>query len=809
MGILLQDVRYALRLLLKSPGFTLAAILTLGLGIGANAAIFSVANAFLRKPIWFPAIESLVVVANVPPGEGRDRNSVSPGDYVDWKAQSKSFEEVGAYEWSDVNLTGSGDPQKLNGANVSANFFHILGIQPQLGRAFLPEEEQLGHEHEVILGHGLWERRFGADPAIIGKPVTLDGLSYSVVGVAGNDFDFPTSAQYWLPLTMTDKEKTLRGDHYVWPVARLRPGVSIEQAQAEMATIAGHLQADFPQTEKGWNVRVIPMRHFASDEYSRQYSVLLLYAVGFVLLIACANVANVQLARAAARQREFAMREAIGASRWRIIRQLLTESTLLSVAGAGLGLIFAQWSIDLMVTHMPPDVARYIAAWKHIKLDADVLAYTTVLALAAGIVSGLAPAFQGAKIDLGEQLKEGGRGTTAGKSRHFLRNAFVVGEVAASLLLLVGAGLMVKGVRSLLATHKNMTPEAVLTMRVQLPDSKYKEPRQRSAFYERVLDQLNAIPGAKVPAVATRLPFADSGVTGDLSIEGIPAQPGEARFINSESVNPDYFRAMNIPLREGRFFTAQDGADAPRVAVISQRLAQRFWPNQSPLGKHVRDGAENSAAPWATIVGVAGEVRYDWNEGEDFPTLYFPYKQFLRQFSYIAMRTDGDPLASVSAARAAIATVDPDQPIYEIKTMAQMISEAVVGLSYVAWIMAVLGAMALVLAAVGVYGVMAYAVTERTHEIGVRLALGAQPSEILRLILSRGVFLTGLGMLIGLPVSFALANLMASLIYGVQATDPPIFFGVTFFLAAVALAACYIPARRAMCVDPIVALRYE
>ena len=809
MGILLQDFRYAIRLLLKSPGFTAAAILTLALGIGANAAIFSVANAFLRKPIWFPALESLVVVANVTPGETMERNSVSPGDFTDWKAQTKSFEQMGGFEWNELNLSGSGDPQKVTGASVSANFFEILRISPQMGRAFLPEEGQVGHDQEVILGHGLWERRFGSDPSIVGKTVKLDGLSYTIVGVTGDDFDFPTSAELWVPMTLTDKEKTLRGHHYVWPVARLRPGVSIEQAQAEMATIAARLQRDFPETEKNWNVRVVPMRHFAADEYSRQFSILLLYAVGFVLLIACANVANMQLARAAARQREFALREAIGASRGRIIRQLLTENTLLSIAGAGLGLIFAQWSINLILKHMPPDVARYVAAWKHIQLDADVLIYTAVLALAAGIVSGLAPAFQGTKVDLGEQLKEGGRGTTAGKSRHFLRSAFVVGEIAASVLLLVGAGLMVKGVRTLLATHSNLAPESVLTVRVALPDSKYKEKPQRSGFYEQALEKLKAIPGLSSAAMVTRLPFADSGVTDVYSVEGIPAQPGEVRFINSESVSTDYFRIMNVPLREGRFFTDQDGADAPRVAVISQRLAHRYWPNQSALGKRILEGIPDSTTPWATIVGVAGEVRYEWNEREDYPTLYFPYRQFPRQFSYIAMRVHGDAMAAVPAARAAIASVDPDQPIYEVKSMDRMISESLVGLSYVAWMMAVLGAIALVLAAVGVYGVMAYEVIGRTREMGVRRALGAQPREVLRLMLSRGLFLTGLGMLIGLPVSFGLARLMASLIYGVQATDTPVFLGVTFFLAAVGLAACYIPARRAMRVDPMVALRYE
>jgi len=803
------DIRYALRLLRKSPGFAIAAVLTLALGIGANAAIFSVSNAFLRKPIWFPEIDRLVMVVNNLPGQSGDRNSVSPADYLAWKAESRSFEKMGAYEWSDVNLTGNGDPQKLAGANVTANFFYILQISPQLGRAFLPDEEQPGHDQEVILGHGLWVRQFGSDANILGKKVTIDGVSDTVVGVMGDDFDFPTSVQVWLPMTLSDKEKTIRTDHYVWPAARLRPGVPLEQAQAEMAAIQGRIQKDFPSEEKGWDAQVLPISYFVSDRYSRQYSMLLLVAVGFVLLIACANVANVQLARATARHKEFAVREAIGASRWRIIRQLLTESILLSLAGAAVGLLLANWAIKLVVSNMPPDVARYIAAWKHIQLDLDVLVYTIAIAVIAGVVSGLAPAFQGAKLDLSEQLKEGGRGGMVSKSRHLFRNALVVGEIAASLLLLVGAGLTVTGVRALLRAHQNLLPESLLTMRVTLPDSKYIERPQQREFYSRVLEQLNSSPGVKAASVATDIPFGDEGMSDSFRVEGIPSQPGEIRFATINSVNPEFFDTMNIPLRDGRVFSDQDGADAPPVVVISERLARRFWPSESAVGKRVQSGAESSGKPWATVVGVVGDIRYKWMDEGNYPVIYFPYRQAPHQSSYIAVRAQGDPRAIVPAVRAVIAAVDPDQPIYEIKTLDRVISESVVGLSYVAVMMGVLGLIALVLAAVGVYGVMAYAVAERTHEIGVRLALGAQPSEIMRLILSRGVFLLALGLAIGLPISYAFARLLASLIFGVSSTDAGVFFLITIFLAAISLAACYIPAHRAMSVDPIVALRYE
>jgi putative ABC transport system permease protein len=807
--MLTQDIRYGMRMLRKNPGFTAVAILTLALGIGANAAVFSVANAFLRKPIWFPAIDSLVVLTNVAPGGDDDRNSVTPADYLDWKVQSHSFEKVGAFEWRDVNLTGNGDPLKLSAAGVSANFFDILQSQPELGRAFLPAEDQPGKDQAIILGHALWANRFGSDPNIVGKTVRIDGLSRTVAGVMADDFDFPVSARIWLPLALSDREKTIRNDHYIHPVARLRPGVTAEQAEADLRTIEGRLQKDFPLSEKGWNVRVLPMRIYAADYYSRQYSVLLLCAVSFVLLIACANVANVQLARTTARNREFAVREAMGASRWRIIRQLLTESALLSIAGGVLGLFLANWAIALILAHMPPDVARYIAAWKHIQLDTDVFAYTLAIALAAGIISGLAPALQGAKTDLMEQLKEGGRGTSAGRSRRFLRSAFVVGEIAASLILLLGAGLTIKGVHALLNAHRGLAPESLLTMGLQLPPSKYNDSQKQAAFYERLLQQLNAAPGVKTAAIATQLPFGESNIKHGFRVEGIPEQPGEIRMVNSESVNSDYFRALNIPLREGRYFSEQDGTNSPRVAIISQRLARRFWPGSGAIGKHIQETGEGTSEDWATIVGIVGDIRYDWNEREDYPALYFPYKQVPRSFTYVVLRAGRDPMALVHAARTAVEAVDPDQPVFEIKTFDRLISESVVGFSYVAAMMGVLGVIALILGSVGVYGVMAYSVVERTHEIGMRLALGAQPEEILKLMLSRGVILTGLGLLIGLPLSFMVANLLASLFFGVSSTDPLIFTSVPVLLTAISIWACYIPARRAMRVDPMVALRYE
>jgi putative ABC transport system permease protein len=734
---------------------------------------------------------------------------VSPADYLDWKEQSHSFERMGAYQWDQVNITGTADPQLVNGFLVSANFFETLGVQPLLGRAFLSEEEEPGKDREVILSHGLWERRFGSDSKIVGKTVTLDGKGHTVVGVMGKDVDFPPSAQLWVPLAMDAKEKAIRNSHYVSPLARLNPGVSMAEAQAEMRTIQGRIQEAFPQTEKGWIARVVPLRNFAAGEYSRQYSILLWWAVLFVLLIACANVANLQLARSTARQKEFAVRAALGAGRWRVVRQLLTESVLLSLAGAGIGLVLAEWGIDLILSHMPPEVARYIPAWKHIGLDREAFAYSLGIALLAGLVSGIAPAFQSSKLDLNEELKEGGRSSTAGRARHRLRNAFVVAEVALSLILLMGAGLMVKGVRSLINLNQNFAPESVLTMRIQLPESKYKDPPARVRFYEQALQQLEAVPRIKSAAVVTRVPFGDGGLTDDFTVEGKPTKPGELHSAHFESISSNYFRLMNIPLLRGREFTDQDAADSTPAAVISENLARRYWPGENPLGKKLKRGLEDSKNPWATVVGVVGEIKYDPWDRADFPVLYLPFRQAPHSYSYVTIRTEGDPTSFIAAVRSRIASVDPDQPIFDIFTLEKVIRNQILGLSYVAVMLTVTGVIALVLAAVGVYGVMAYAVTERTHEIGVRIALGARPRDVLRLVLTRGVFITAVGVAIGLPISVLLARLLASLLFGVAATDLATFFDITLLLSAIALLACYIPARRAMLVDPMIALRYE
>lgn len=807
MEKLWQDLRYGLRMLTKSRGFTALAVLALALGIGANTAIFSVANAFLRKPVSFPQLDRLVAIENLAPEQTVGWNNVSPADYLDWKRQSRSFEQMAAIEESNVNLTGNAEPERVFGTFVSANYFDVLRVKPAMGRAFLPEEEQPGRNQEAILSHGLWQRRFGSDPSVLGKTVALDGKSCIIVGVMSKEFDYPPAAQLWLPLALDAKRQAVRDDHSLDLVARLKPGVLFGEARAELETIESGLQQQFPKTEKGWEVKVMPLRVRASGELADEYSLLLMAAVGFVLLIACANVANLQFARSASRQKEIALRQALGASRLRVVRQLLTESILMAVAGAGLGLLLAEWGIELTLHYMPPEVERFIPAWKHIRLDSEAFLFTLGITLLAGLVSGLAPAFQSSKPDINEELKEGGRSSTAGRARQRLRSAFVVVEVALSLVLLVGAGLMAKGVRALLDVNRGLSPEKVLSMRINLPESKYKTPQQQASFYDQVLRQFETIPGAQA-AIVTEVPFGGDDDDA-FSIQGRPAKAGEFQIANHETVSPGYFRMMKIPLLQGRLLRDQDGAEAPGVVVISESMAQRYFPGEDPLGRIIKRGQEDSALPWLTIVGVVGDIKYDPYERKEPPPLYVSYHQVPHGYSYIAIRTEGEPTAFASAVRSRIASVDPEQPVFDVQTLERLISNQVLGLSYVAVMLSVLGIIALILASIGVYGVMAYSVTERTHEIGVRIALGAQQRDVLRLVLGRGVVLTSLGLAIGLPLSLALARLVASLFFGVGASDLVTFGGVTLLMTGIALLACYVPARQAMRVDPILALRHE
>jgi putative ABC transport system permease protein len=805
-----SDVRFGCRALLRSPGYTAVAVLVLGLGIGANTAVFSAAYAFLRKPISLPEIDRVLMVLNH--HEQRPVSNwepVAPADYLDWRGSNRSLEELTAYRWGDLHLTGTGTPEKVSGVLASANFFDTLRVQPMLGRTFFSGEDVPGQDQEVILSYGLWKQKFSANPNILGSAIRLDGKVYSVIGVLEKNFNFPAGADLWIPLAMNQREQQDRTHHTLVVFGRLKSETGSSNVFAEFATIENRLRSQYPKDEREWEIKVLPIRHFVATDLTDRFAVLLLGAVSFVLLIACANVANLQFARATGRRKEIAIRSAMGAGRWSIIRQLLTESVLLAMAANILGLIFAVIGIQFLRYYMPAEISRYISAWQHVRIEPEGLLFTLLIAICAGILSGLAPAFQTAGMGIADQLKEGGRSNTAGRSRHILRSLFVVSEIALSVVLLVGAGLMVKGVMTLIGGDGPRDAENILTMRLNLSGSRYTAPRQQAEFYERALRDLQSIPGVDSIASATNVPIGDGGLTTTFGIEGHSLQPGDFRSTILESVSPDDFRMMNVPLLQGRYITNQDGPEMPAVALISNRFAQRYFSGEDPVGKHIRQGDNASAQPWLTVVGVVGDIKYDpWSKQEP-PAMYVSYRQFPMPSTYLAIRTSHDALQLAPVARLRLANIDAEQPVYEAQTLGKVISNQVIELSYVAAMVSVLGVIALVLATAGVYAVMSYSVMERVHEIGIRMALGAQRSHVLYLILKRGflLFLAGLG--IGLLFSFGIARLLSSLLFGVNATDASVFTGIVSTMCIVGFLACYIPSRHSLKIDPIVALRSE
>jgi putative ABC transport system permease protein len=808
METLVQDIRYGLRMLRKAPGFTVVAVITLALGIGANTVTFSRIHSMLLRPFAFPQLDRVMVVWETAPSQGIHRASAAPANLRDWLEQNRSFEYLaGSHGW-DANMTGAGTPERVEGYQVTADFFGLLGVPAELGRTLNADDFGSSRVPVVVLSDGFWKQRLGGDRSIVGKTLDFNGEARTVVGVMPKDFDFPTGAQAWAPLILSTAQAADRDDHYLNVIGRLQPGVTPEQAQADLQAIAAREGQEFPQSNAGHSVRVAGLVQDLTQD-SRRFLLVLLGAAAFVLLLACANVANLQLARATGRAKEVALRTALGASRGRIVQQLLVESLLLAALGAGAALLISSWWLPLLMRSVPPFILQHIPGVRNVETNRAVLSFTLLLSGLAGVVTGLLPALHMSHPDLNEALKEGGRGGSAAPGRHVWRGLLVVSEVALAIVLLVGAGLMVKGFHGLLARDEGFNREAVLTFRITLPAAKYANSERVRDFYSRLIERLQHLPTVKSVAAANSLPSDWSWDKTKVTADGQPpAAPGEMRLAVSEIVSPDFFRALGIPLRRGRLFTAGDGPNSTPVAIVSQGMARRYWPGEDPLGKRLRLG-DDPKAPWRTVVGIAGDIVRSPLDRETDPTAYVPVAQQPPASAGIAIRTTGDPLAVAAAAAAQVQALDRNQPIYDIRSLEQKISDNLSGVHSASRLMAMFGLLALALAAAGIYAIMAYLVAQRTHEIGVRMALGARPADVQRLVVRRAVSLAAVGLAIGIPAAIALARVASSLLFGFMSLDTVVFTAATAVLALVAGLAAYVPARRASKVDPMVALRCE
>ncbi len=800
MTTLWQDLRYGVRMLAKHPGFTFVAVMTLALGIGANSAIFSVVDAVLLRPLKFKDPEQLVRMWETLPQGGT--GTVSPPNLKDWREQNDTLAAIAAFSTPNFNLQNQDSPERIPGASVTPEFFDVMGVLPLLGRAFRAGEDQLGNHRVVILSHELWQRNFGADPQIVGRSIPVNGENFTVVGVAPPGFRYPSRlTELWTPLTLTPAQLANRGSHFLNVIARLKPGVKLEQAQQQMSLIARRIEQQYPDNQTGRGI-LLGLLQEVTVRNVRPALLTLLAAVGFVLLIACVNVANLLLARATARRREIGIRLALGAGRWRLMRQFLTESLLLAALGGALGLLLAKWGVNVLVAMATQILPRA----SEVGLDGRVVGFTMLLSLLTGVVFGLAPALQSSKVDVQATLKEGG---SAGESRqsNWLRSLLVVAEVAAAFVLLIGAGLMIKSFLNLQRVDAGLRPESVLTMSVTLPNSKYPTPQSRVPFFQQLEERVSTLPGVEAAGVINLLPMQNWGWNSDFQIEGrTPFPPGKAPLVENRTVTPDYFRAMGIPLVAGRFLNDQDNAQSERVTLINQTFARRFFANEDPIGKRINVGGGG----WTTIVGVVGDVKQAGLTNLVRVEHYSPHAQVqISNTMALVVRASSDPTALAAAIRSETQAIDPAQPVFNIKTMETVIAESVSDRRLNMVLLGVFSGLALLLAVIGIYSVMSYTVTQSTRELGIRMALGAQARDVLKLVVGQGVALAAIGMVIGLIAAFGLTRLMAALLFGVGATDPLTFACVSALLIVVALVACVIPARRATKVDPMVALRHE
>jgi putative ABC transport system permease protein len=822
MTTFLRDLRYGARMLLKTPGLTFVVILALALGIGANTAIFSVINAVLLKPLPYDQPEQLLFLNERSPV--LDEMSISYPNFTDWRNQNHVFEKIGVYNRNSYNLTGYGEAERILTGQVSADLFSALRANAAIGRVFTNEEDKPGANPVVVLSYALWQRRFGGQNSILNQSLTLNGRSYTVIGVMPQDYAFPSRVEMWVPVGQlsADPGWPERGNHPgLYGVARLKPGMTMQQAQADMNVIATNLAKQYPDSNTNNGVRIRTMMEVVVGDTVRGTLWFLFGAVAFVLLIACANIANLLLARATARRKEMAIRAAMGAGRWRITRQLLTESILIAIVGGGFGLVIAQLTVKWILYMSPTAIPRS----REITLDWKVLAFTVGVSLFTGILFGLVPALQAGEVDVHETLKEAGRGTSA---RHWLRSSLVVVEVATTMFLLIGAGLMIRSFYRLQNVDPGFSYEHLTSFTVALPQKKYTNEVERSAFFQQLLQNLRTLPGVQSVAAASGLPLGNNGWQTSFVVDGQPPpKPGDSPLMEACTVTPDYFRAMSIPLIQGRYFNDQDnrafvaGKDMSKmdegerlingtnVIIVDQEFARRHWPNEQAVGKRIKFGTDANA-PVLTVVGVVGRVKMEGLDNDSNRVQgYFSFAQLPFGGMTIIIKGVGDPNQLIAAARQQVKAVDPDQPIYNIRTMDEIRGESVAPQRLNLMLLSIFAGLAFVLAVVGIYGVMSYTVTQRTHEIGIRMAIGAQPRDVFRMILGQGIFLTGIGLVIGLLLAFGLTRLMAAMLFAVRPTDPLTFAGVTLLLAAVALIACYVPGRRATKVDPVNSLRYE
>jgi predicted permease len=811
--ILLQDLRYGVKALLKTPLFTTIAIATVALGIGANTAIFSIVNAVLLRPLPYKDPGRLVSLFEQ--SENGEVNGVSLPNFLDWRDQNQVFEQMAAYRWQAFNLTSIEDPQLLDGWYVSSDFFPVLGVNPILGRTFLPEEEKADGTRVVLLSYRLWQRQFGGDPNLIGQTVTINAQDYTVVGIIPHDFRLYGSTgdgpmrpiDLWMPVSLWAYDMMYRGFPSTSVIARLKAGISLEQARANMATIARQLEQQYPKTNTGVGVRVVSL-HEAVAKDTRPALLVLLGAVGFVLLLACANVTNLLLARAAARHREVAIRAALGASRLRIIRQLLTESLLLAMTGGVFGLLLAFWGVHFLSGILPKNMPRI----EEVCVDGRVLGFTLFCSVLTGVVFGLAPALQSSKINLAVALKEGARNVTPGKGRSRLRSVLVATEVAVSVVLLIGAGLMIKSFLRLRATDLGFNAKNVLMMNFSLSITQYRTHAKRSAFYQQMLSRIEVLPGVQAAGAASPPALPGGGWETPIVVEGRPLTSTEDASTEYSLISYDYFRVLGIPLLKGRYFTERDVEGAPLVAIIDDNLEHRlFTPEEDPIGTRLKllDLTDMHTPVSATIVGVVRHVN-DYEINADSKTeMYVPFVQAPMYKFTLVVRTGSNPLSLADAVRREVLQVDRGQPAYNIRTMEQEADQAMAPERLYVLLFGFFAVAALVLAAAGIYAVIAYSVSQCTHEIGIRMALGAQKMDVLRLVIRQGMSLTLVGLVIGLGLAFALTRVLSSLLYKVSPTDPFTHISIPLLLSAVALLACYIPARKATKVDPIVALRDE